>query len=193
MVRPAESHPGDGRLVRSPDFVPQTDCSFKVATRVSRIALGEVKAAARRRGAGSERLTLEDGGHFLQLVYRPAGSREVASRNRDLHLSVEKRCPSQLRIGWQLLRRDGRRMVERIADGGRRQRHFSPGQMHQSKSRLRIPPNLVSLEERLVRSLDVTPTKPNSPELGQGPAELSSQIRTQLFTGQQRLLLRIAG
>src|SRR5688500_9910056 len=62
--------------------------------------------------------------------------------------------------------------------------------MYEGKTRLWIPPCLVRTQKGGFRSGDVSSSESDAAKLRERPTELSSQIRTELFTGQLRFLLR---
>ena len=84
-------------------------------------------------------------------------------------------------------------MLERVSDGCRRQRHVALSQSHQGQARLRIPPRLAGLEERLLRTWKVAQLQSYPSQLGQWPPELPPQVRSQLRTSSQGLLLGLGG
>ena len=63
--------------------------------------------------------------------------------------------------------------------------------MDQSEARLRIPAGLVRRQKRLFRALDVALPKSNAAKLGQGPAELPSQVGSELVACLENLGLRL--
>ena len=106
--RVGEAHAGERRLVRRADIVPESRRFREELFRRLGIALGEAYPPSREGRARDERLAVESVGDDLQLVGGRAGSIDLAGRDLDLDLRLEQRRPPQLRVRWQLLRRDTR-------------------------------------------------------------------------------------
>ena len=84
-------------------------------------------------------------------------------------------------------------MVQRLSDGRRRQGNVALSQSHQGQARLRIPPRIAGAEERLLRTSKIAQLQSCPAQFGQWPAELPAEVRPQLRTCSQGLLLRLGG
>ena len=185
-----ENHSCERRLIGRADLVPHS-CRFRATPfRLRCVALREPHPSSSQGRPGDQRLALKSGGHALQLVGRGPGAAEVAARDLDLDLRVEQRGPLQVGVGWQLLRRNPRGMLERVPYGGGCRGHVAARQAHQRETRLGLPPNAMRGQERLLGAVDVALAQPDPSELAERPSHLTTQVRTQLLAGHQRLSLR---
>lgn len=83
-------------------------------------------------------------------------------------------------------------MLERVADGLGGERDVALREVHEREAGLRVPAELVRGAKGLLRATDVAPEQADPAELPQRPAEFAAQVRTQLLTGEERVVLRLA-
>ena len=128
----------------------------------------------------------------LQLSGSRSGPLEVAGRDLDLDLRLEQGRPTKVGVRRELLRRHPHGILERIPDGGGRQRHVPLGQPHQGQAGLWVPSGAVSGEQGLLGAVDVAPAQSDPSKFAQRPAQLPPQVGAQLLAGQQGFLLGLA-
>ena len=143
-------------LVGSPDETPQLDGGFERLPGPRRVTAGSRTRPSAIAALAASALLSNSCGHAGEFVGRVAGTDEVSGSDLDLDPGGEQRSPAQVGVRRQLLGRDGQGMVERVADGCRRQRNVALSQSQQGESRLRIPPRFASREERLLRAVEIT-------------------------------------
>ena len=80
-------------------------------------------------------------------------------------------------------------MLEGFADGRDGRRHISLGKPDQGQTGLWIPPGFLGREERRFCAVDVSFDQSDTPDLGQRPPELASEIRAQLIARGESFLL----
>src|SRR5262245_31226033 len=82
-------------------------------------------------------------------------------------------------------------MLERGSDPHSGRCDVSPRQLDERETGLGIPTALVRGEKSFLGAIEITSVLANATELGERPAELAAQIRTQLLAGPEGLLLRL--
>jgi hypothetical protein len=122
------------------------------------VTLGEPHPSPSKRRAGDQGLALESHRHQPQLFGGRAGSVDVAGRELDLHLRLEKGCPVQAAVRRPLLRWHSQGSLERVSYRRGRRGHVSFGQVHERETRLGIPSGAMCGEQGLLGAFDVSLT-----------------------------------
>ena len=184
-----ETGPRQRRLVWRPDLAPKPRGFGAEPLCVRRSALCESHPPVSMGCAGDQRPALEPSGHASQLVGGRARSSDVAGRDLDLDLRLEQWRALQIGVRRPLLEGHAHRMLERVSDRRGRGGYVPLGEPHERETGLRIPAGAMSGQKRFLGAFDVSPAKPDPPELAQRPSHLAAQIRAQFLARAERLCL----
>src|SRR5687767_4607297 len=105
--RMAEAHTCESCLIRGANIAPLLCRGLEVSDGASRVAVCQAHPCVSKGRAGAKRLALKQRGNLPELLGSRPGLNEIAGRDLDLHLRLEKRCATQFRVRRPLLRRNG--------------------------------------------------------------------------------------
>src|SRR5262245_53053988 len=80
-------------------------------------------------------------------------------------------------------------MLERVADRRRRERDVAERKLNEREPRLRVPPDVVRLEENLLGDLQIALSQLDPTQLAERPTELAAKERAELVARNAQLLL----